>query len=114
MDEDKLICPKCGSDRIVKNGRIHNGNQNHKCRSCGRQFVQNPSNRPVTEETKRLIDKLLLERLAIAAISRVSGISETWIQGYVNQKCRTVEKKAVVSVKKKGLSPFNVMRCGLM
>jgi IS1 family transposase len=64
--------------------------------------VQNPTNRPVSEETKKLIDKLLLERLAIAAISRVSGISETWIQGYVNGKCRTVEKKAVVSVKKKG------------
>ncbi len=44
-----------------------------------RQFVLNPRNRPVTEENKKLIDRLLLERLSIAAICRVSGISETWM-----------------------------------
>lgn len=47
-----------------------------------RQFVLNPRNRPVTEESKQLIDRLLLERLSIAAICRVSGISQTWIQSY--------------------------------
>ena len=26
---------------IVKNGKIHNGKQNYKCRDCGRQFVEN-------------------------------------------------------------------------
>ena len=74
--------------------------------------MQNPTNRPVSEESKKLIDKLLLERLAIAAISRVTGISETWIQGYINQKCRSVEQKAVVIAKKKDVSPSNVMRSG--
>ncbi len=51
-----------------------------------RQFVLNPRNRPVTEESKKLIDRLLLERLSIAAICRVSGISETWIQSYESRK----------------------------
>jgi len=74
--------------------------------------VQNPTNRPVSEETKQLIDKLLLERLSIAAISRVTGVSETWIQRYVNYKSRTVEKKVAVSAKKRGLSRFNVMKYG--
>ena len=35
-------CPGCGSERMVKNGRIHDGKQNHRCRGYGRQFVANP------------------------------------------------------------------------
>jgi AraC-like DNA-binding protein len=33
-----------------------------------------------------LIEKLLKERLALAAIARVTGVSERWLQMYVNQK----------------------------
>ena len=102
MSEGKLSCPKCKSERIVKNGFIHNGNQNHKCRNCNRQFVLNPRNRPVTEESKKLIDSLLLERLSIAAICRVSGISQTWIQTYSEGKYNTVPQQVSVSSKKKG------------
>ena len=47
-----------------------------------RQFVLNPRNRLVTEERKKLIDRLPVERLSIAAIYKVSGISQTWIQTY--------------------------------
>ncbi|KJU86076.1 Insertion element protein [Candidatus Magnetobacterium bavaricum] len=32
-----------------------------------------------------LIDLLLLERMALAAIVRVTGVSERWLQDYVNQ-----------------------------
>ena len=66
-----------------------------------RQFVLNPRNRPVTEESKKLINSLLLERLSIAAIGRVSGISETWIQTYAEGRYSTVPQQVVVSSKKK-------------
>ena len=66
-----------------------------------RQFVLNPRNRPVTEESKKLIDSLLLERLSIAAICRVSGISQTWIQTYAEGKYSTVPQQVSVSSKKK-------------
>ncbi len=36
-----LICPTCGSDDVMKNGMTRRGKQNHKCRDCGRQFVEN-------------------------------------------------------------------------
>ena len=101
MSQEKINCPKCGSERIVKNGLIHNGNQNHKCRDCNRQFVLNPRNRLVTEESKKLIDRLLLERLSIAAIGRVRGLSQTWIQNYAEGKYRTVPQQVTVSSKKK-------------
>ncbi|WP_420885327.1 transposase-like zinc-binding domain-containing protein, partial [Candidatus Protochlamydia phocaeensis] len=35
-----LNCPSCNSECIKKNGHIHNGKQNHRCLTCGRQFVE--------------------------------------------------------------------------
>ncbi|ABW32120.1 conserved hypothetical protein (plasmid) [Acaryochloris marina MBIC11017] len=34
-----LTCPSCRSQNVVK---ILNGKQNHKCKTCGRQFVEAP------------------------------------------------------------------------
>lgn len=63
MSENTIFCPRCDSNKVVKNGFIHNGNQNFKCKQCGRQFVLNPKNKPIAQETKELIDNLLLEKL---------------------------------------------------
>ena len=94
-------CPVCDSQDVVKNGKIHNGKQNHKCRVCGRQFVQDPQNKVISDETKRWIDKLLLERLPLAGIARVAEVSEPWLQQYVNAKYEQVERRAQVSAPKK-------------
>jgi len=97
-------CPACDSQRVVKNGKIHNGKQNHKCRVCGRQFVQDPQNKVISDEAKRWIDKLLLERLPVAGIARVAEVSGPWLQQYVNAKCEQVERRAQVSAPKKALN----------
>ena len=34
-----IKCPKCGSERIVRNGKKSNGKQLYKCRDCNRQFI---------------------------------------------------------------------------
>jgi len=95
------LCPHCSSEQVVRNGRIHNGKQNHRCKDCGRQFVQNPQNKVISQETKELINKLLLEKLPLAGIARVAEVSEPWLQGYVNQKYEAVRKQ-VESKPKKG------------
>jgi len=87
---------------VVKNGFIHNGNQNFKCKQCGRQFVLNPKNKPIARETKELIDKLLLEKLPLAGIARVTGVSERWLQNYVNTLYASVSKEVEVWPKKRG------------
>ena len=79
-------CPACQSTHIVKNGKIHNGKQNLKCRDCGGQFVQDPKNKCISPETKALINKLLLEKIPLAGIARIVGVSESWLQSYVNGK----------------------------
>ncbi len=48
--------PACSSQRVVQNGKIHNGKQNHKCQDCGRQFIQDPQNKIISDATKHLID----------------------------------------------------------
>ncbi len=103
MSSDTLHCPSCQSKTIVKNGKIHNGKQNHRCKDCGRQFVLAPQNRPIDDATKRLIDKLLLEKIPLAGIARVVGVSETWLQGYVNEKYAQVPRQVAVKTKKKGV-----------
>jgi AraC-like DNA-binding protein len=61
--------------------------------------VENASRQPVDEATRQLIDRLLLERLALAAIARVTGVSERWLQMYVNQKYYQTPKKLEVTQK---------------
>jgi transposase-like protein len=95
-------CPSCDSKNVVKNGRIHNGKQNHKCHDCGRQFVQDPQNKVIDASTKRLIDKLLLEKIPLAGIARVVEVSEVWLQQYVNAKYEQVPRQVTVSAKKRG------------
>jgi transposase-like protein len=95
-----MHCPKCNSNNIVKNGRTHYGKQRFKCLPCGRQFVESPTRQPIDNSTRRLIDKLLLERVSLAAIARVTGVSPRWLQHYVNQKYYQVPKYVEVTKKK--------------
>jgi IS1 family transposase/transposase-like protein len=98
----QIACPRCGSHETVKNGSIHNGKPKNKCKSCGYQFVINPTNKTVSDETKQLIDKLLLERLSLRGIKRVTGLSWSWLQNYVNDKLSQIPRQARVLAKKRG------------
>ncbi len=81
-----MNCPKCQSPQIIKYGRTHYGKPRFRCQDCRRQFVEGATRQPIDDATGQLIDKLLLERLALAAIARVTGVSQRWLQMYVNQK----------------------------
>jgi len=94
-----MNCPKCNSNNIVKNGHTHYGKQRFRCQECRRQFVENPTRQPIDEATRSLIEKLLKERLALAAIARVTGVSERWLQMYVNQKYYLLSKQVEVTQK---------------
>ena len=97
-------CPACQSQSVVKNGHIHNGKQRYRCKDCQRQFVEEPQNAPISEETKALIDRLLLEKIPLAGIARSAQVSESWLQSYVNQKYQNTPREVVVE-KKRPLDP---------
>jgi transposase-like protein len=96
-----LACPNCASQKIVKNGRIHNGKQRFKCNECNRQFVENPQKILINQEKRNLIDRLLLERISLAGISRSAKVSPKWLQTYVNNKYALVPRNIQVRAKKK-------------
>jgi insertion element IS1 protein InsB len=95
-----LQCPNCQSHNFKKNGRIHNGKQRYWCKDCGRQFTPEGTKKMIGEETRAMVDRLLLEKLPLAGIARAVQVSETWLQEYVNAKYQAVQKQVKVPVKK--------------
>lgn len=97
----QLQCPKCDSKDIVKNGSIHTGKQKFMCKDCNRQFVENPTKKVIPDKTWELVDRMLLEKIPIAGISRVLEISEQCLQKYINEKYENIPQKIEI-IKKKG------------
>lgn len=79
------ICPSCNSSTIKKNGHIHNGKQNHRCLSCGRQFVLDPQNKIIDEKTRGLIRQALLERVSLEGICQIFSVSMPWLLKFIDE-----------------------------
>ena len=94
-----MKCPYCHSDDCVKNGFNSSNTPKFLCKECRRQFVENPIQSRIPDETKELIDRLLLERISLAGIARVVGVSGRWLQNYVNEKYNSVPLELKVMVK---------------
>ena len=96
-----LSCPTCGSDDIMKNGTTRRGKQNHKCRDCGRQFVENPQWKPKDKDTIALVKLLLLEKIPLAGIVRAVGVSASWLLALCQQILSTGRAASRSSAKRK-------------
>jgi hypothetical protein len=51
------------------------------------KYMQDSSKPIISQRTQELINKLLLGKLSLAEISRITGLSEQWLKNYVNTKC---------------------------
>ena len=69
----------------MRNGPNSVGTPTFRCRDCRRRFVAAPRKRPVAGELKRLVRRLLAERLALRAIARATGLSRSWPRAFVNK-----------------------------
>ena len=78
-----LSYPSCSSTSTKKNGHIHNGKQNHYCKQCSRQFVENREQILISNPKRQRIRKLLLERIPLRGICRVEGVSLRWLLGFI-------------------------------
>jgi insertion element IS1 protein InsB len=79
------VCPRCQSPKCKKNGHIHNGKQNHQCKDCGRQFVDYFAQYLVSDDTRALIERLLVERISLRGICRAVGVTLKWLLGFLIQ-----------------------------
>ncbi len=77
------MCPSCESSKYKKNGHIHKGKQNHQCQDCGRQFVQCFEQYLISDDTRALIERLLVERISLRGICRAVGVGLKWLIGFL-------------------------------
>ncbi len=79
------VCPRCKSSKYKKNGHIHTGKQHHHGHDCGRQFVQCFVPYRISEDTRGLIKRLLVERISLRGICRAVGVGLKWLLGFLVQ-----------------------------
>jgi insertion element IS1 protein InsB len=79
------VCPQCKSPKYKKNGHIHTGKQNHQCQNCGRQFGQSFAQYRISDDTRALIECLLVERISLRGICRAVGVGLKWLLGFLVQ-----------------------------
>ena len=91
-------CPSCGSNAFKKNGINQHGDQNHKCLVCDRQFVLDPQNKIISDETKDLVRRLLLEKLSLRGICRAAQVSQPWLLSFIQQEYAQVPQNLNVRV----------------
>ena len=79
-----MKCPSCASERFQKNG--HRGRkQNYRCKSCGRQYVEDYIAKGYSEDTKQICVKMYRAGLKLREIERLTGISHGTIHNWVRQ-----------------------------
>lgn len=49
--------------------------------------MPNSQNEFISQKNQELIDKLVLGKLSLAEIAKIVGVSEQWLQSYVNSQC---------------------------
>lgn len=97
----EIICPNCGSPpHRKKNGHIHHGKQNYRCKVCGRQFVLNKQHNTIPEPIKVLIQKALLERNSLRGICRIFSVSWSW-NGW-NVEFRSTQRQQAMDMDRAG------------
>jgi AcrR family transcriptional regulator/transposase-like protein len=79
-----MICAKCGSDRVAKNGHRHH-KQRYVCRACGRQFAQEYSQRGYPPQVKQQCLALHQQGTSFREIERQTGVSHNTVINWVKQ-----------------------------
>ena len=80
-------CTRCGSERIVKNGKNACGRQQFRCRACGACRVLHPKSREAAPERQaEVLRAVASERLSLRAAARVFGVGRNTITGWLKKK----------------------------
>lgn len=80
-----ISCSHCHSPTIRKNGSIHSGKQKYECLACGKQFVEQPQNKIISDDLKERIRRSLLERVSLEGICRIFDVSMPWLLGFMEK-----------------------------
>ncbi|MDD2797382.1 MAG: IS1 family transposase [Bacteroidales bacterium] len=74
---DKILCPHCASNRILKGGKTINHKQRYNCKECKKRFIINYTYNACKSQINQQIILLTKEGLGIRSTARVLQISAT-------------------------------------
>lgn len=80
-----IFCSHSQSSTIRKNGSIHSWKQKYECLSCHKQFVEDPQNKILPDDTKERIRRSLLERVSLEGICRIFDVSMPRLLGFMEK-----------------------------
>lgn len=80
-----LLCPSCGSDRVIRHGKGPNGTQRYRCHACRYTFRENPGSRAYHEEKKAEILAAYQERTSLRGLTRIFGVSRTTVTAWLKK-----------------------------
>src|SRR5262250_180015 len=86
MMTPREACAQCGPRWYKRNGHLHTGKQNHRCKLCGPAFVLTPDNSIIPAEQRALIERLLLERISLRGICRAVGVGLQWLLQFMAEQ----------------------------
>ncbi len=79
-----MICVKCSSDRVAKNGHRHD-KQRYICKDCGKQFAEEYSIRGYPPQVKQQCLELHQQGMSFREIERQTGVSHNTVINWVRQ-----------------------------
>lgn len=56
------------------------------CKYCNSYFVEQGQKWFISEKERKMIDRLLLEKISLPGICRVMQVSLSWLMNYVSEK----------------------------
>ena len=75
------VCPRCQSPTYKSNGHMHHGKQNQHGHDCGRQFGDCSEPYLLSEDTRALIECMLVERISWRGSCRAVGVTRKGLVG---------------------------------
>ncbi len=95
MIEERIryYCRKCGSEKIVKNGKNRCGSQQYICRDCNASGVLIPKSR-YSDSQKNEILQAYQEKRNMRLVSRLYGVSRKTLSNWLRQEMQKNNQEA--------------------
>jgi transposase-like protein len=92
----KIICPKCGTHDIRRNGH-RRGKQNYQCKQCGRQFIESYSTTGYSQEVKEKCLEMYVNGMGFRGIERVTNVNHNTVIRWVRAAGEEALKKRKIT-----------------
>ena len=84
IEEKIYTCPRCESEELVKNGKNAYGNQQFRCKVCGKSGVLTPKHRRTAAEKEQIL-AAYRERPSMRGIARTFHISRNTLAKWLKK-----------------------------